>query len=66
MVEYFPISANDQSRLQSFGEKVLPGMFIGYVLIAGGIWKREILIADIEEVKLDASEIHAEGSKQQQ
>ena len=49
MVEYHPISAKDQSRLHQFGAKVLPGIFLGYVLSAGGIWKGDILIADIEE-----------------
>ena len=35
MVEYYPISARDQSRLHQFGKKVLPGIFVGYELIAG-------------------------------
>ena len=30
MVEYRPISAKDQSRLHQFGQKVLPGIFLGY------------------------------------
>ena len=37
MVEYHTISAEDQSRLHLFGKKVLPGIFLGYVLIAAGI-----------------------------
>ena len=33
---------------------------LGYVLFAEGIWKGDILVADIEELeKMDASEIHA-------
>ena len=60
MVEYHPISAEDLSRLHQFGTKVLPGIFLGFVLYAGGIWKGDILVADIEELeKMDASEIHA-------
>ena len=39
MVEYHPISAKDISRLHQFGPEVLPGIFLGYVLSAGGIWK---------------------------
>ena len=35
MVEYHPVSAKDISRLLQFGPKVLPGMFLGYVLSAG-------------------------------
>ena len=50
MVEYYPMSARNQSRLHQFG-KVLPGIFLGYALSAGGFWKEDILVADIEEVK---------------
>ena len=60
MIEYHPISAKDISRLHQFGSKVLPGMFLGYVLHAGGLWKGEIMVADIEELEeMDASELHA-------
>ena len=60
MVEWHAISAKDQSRLHQFGPKVLPGIFLGYVLYAGGIWKGDIVVADIEELEeMDASEIHA-------
>ena len=34
MVEYHPISAKDISRVPQFGPKVLPGLFLGYVLYA--------------------------------
>ena len=44
----------------NFGPKVLPSKFLGYVLHAGRIWKRDILITDIEKLEqMDASEIHA-------
>ena len=60
MVEYHPISAKDQSRLHQFGSRVLPGIFLGYALYAGGIWKGDIMVADIEELEeMDASELHA-------
>ena len=60
MAEYHPISAKDLSRLHQFGPKVLPGIFLGYALHAGGIWKKETLVADIEEFEqMDASEIYA-------
>ena len=36
LVEYYPISAKDQSRIHQFGKKVLPGLFLGYALHAGG------------------------------
>ena len=55
MVEYHPISAKDTSRLHQYGPKVLPGIFLGYAMYAGGIWK-----GDIEELEqMDGSEIHA-------
>ena len=61
MIEYRPISAKDLSRLYKFGKKVLPGIFLGYVLHARGIWKGHMLVADVEELeKMDVSEIHAE------
>ena len=39
LVEYHPITAKDQSRIHQFGKKVLPGLFLGFALYAGGIWK---------------------------
>ena len=41
MVEFYPISAREQSRFHQFGKKVLPGIFLGCALIAG-IWKGDI------------------------
>ena len=60
MVEYHPITAKDQSRIHQFGKKVLPGLFLGYALYAVGIWKGDVLVADVEELeKMDASEIYS-------
>ena len=53
LVEYHPITAKDQSRIHQFGKKVLPGLFLGYALYAGGIWKGE------ELETMDASEIYS-------
>ena len=41
LVEYYPVSAKDQSRILQFGKKVLPGLFLGYALYAGGEFGRE-------------------------
>ena len=61
LVEYYPISAKDQSRIHQFGKKPLPGLFLGYALYAGRIWKGDVLIADLEELEtMDASEIYSE------
>ena len=60
LVEYHPMTAKDHSIIHQFGKKVLPGLFLGYALYAGGIWKGDVLIADLEELEtMDASEIHA-------
>ena len=60
MVEYHPISAKDQSRLHQFGSQVLPSVFLGYALCAGGIRKGDIMVADTGEMEeMDASELHA-------
>ena len=52
-VEYYPISAKDQSRIHQLGKKVVPGLFLGYALYAGEIWKGDIMVADIEELEND-------------
>ena len=36
LVGYHPITAKDQPRIHQFGKKVLPGLFLGYALYAGG------------------------------
>ena len=62
LVEYYPITAKDQSRIHihQFGKKVLPGLFLGYALYAERIWKGHVLIADLEELEtMDASEIYS-------
>ena len=54
MIDYHPSSPKDLARIHQFGKKILPGIFLGYDLIAGGIWKGDILIANLEEMeKLD-------------
>ena len=64
LVEYHPITAKDQSRIHQFGKKVLPGLFLGYALYAGGIWKGDVLIADLEELEtMDASEIFSKKTQ---
>ena len=58
--EYHLITAKDQSRIHQFGKKVLPGLFLGYALYAGWIWKGDVLVADLEELEtMDASEIYS-------
>ena len=64
LVEYYPISVKDQSRIHQFGKKVLPGLFLGYALYAGRIWKGDVLVADLEELEtMDASEIYSKKTQ---
>ena len=59
-VEYHPITAKDQSRIHQFGKKVLLGLFFGYALYAWGVWKGDVLVADLEELEsMDVSEIYS-------
>ena len=38
---------------------MLPGLFLKYALYTGGIWKGDVLVADLEELEtMDASEIY--------
>ena len=58
--EYHPTTAKDQSRIHQFGKKVLPGLFLGYALYVGEIWKGDVLVADLEELEtMDGSEIYS-------
>ena len=60
LVECHPRTAKDQSRIHQFGKKVLPGLFFGYAMYAGSIWKGDVLVADLEELEtMDASEIYS-------
>ena len=60
LVQYHPKTATDQSRIHQFEKKILPGLFLGYALYAGGIWKGDVLVADLEELEtMDASEIYS-------
>ena len=60
LVEYHLKTAKDQSRIHQFGKEVLPGLFLGYALYERGIWKGDVLVADLEELEtMDASEIYS-------
>ena len=60
LVEYYPFTAKDQSRIHQFGKKVLPGLSSDTLFTRVGIWKGDVLIADLEELEtMDASEIYS-------
>ena len=59
-----PTIAKEQSRIHHFGKKVLPGLILGYALYAGGIWKGDVLVADLEELEtMDESEIYSQRTQ---
>ena len=59
MVECHPTSPKDLSRIHQFGKKILPGIFLGYELIAMKTWRGNILISDLKDLeKLDAPNIY--------
>ena len=42
----------------------MPGLFLGYALYAGGIWKGDVLVADLEELEtMDASSIYSKKTQ---
>jgi hypothetical protein len=49
-VSYKPSSPKDLDRLPKFGDKTLPGLFVGYHLHAGGSWSGDYLVVDLEEL----------------
>ena len=60
LVEYHPITAKDQSRIHQFGKKVLPVLFPRIRVVRAGIWKGNVLVADLQELEtMDASEIYS-------
>ena len=48
LFEYHPLSAQDQSRLLQFRKQFLPGIFLRDALHARGVWKGDILVADVD------------------
>ena len=60
LVEYHPITAKDQSRIHQFGQKGITWIVPWIRFVRGGIWKGDIMVADIEELEtMDASEIYS-------
>ncbi len=49
-VRYKPASPKGQEGIHKFGDKMLPGIFLGYDQHAGGGWSGDLLIANQEEI----------------
>ena len=52
-------------RLHQFGKKVIPGIFLGYVLCAGRIWKGDFLVAENEDLEKWAHQKSVQGDSMQ-
>ena len=64
-IKYKPISQNDIARCRNYGRELLPGIFLGKGLHAGGGWSRDLLVADWDEIQEAElfSEIHPRRCK---
>ena len=51
-VLYKPSSKEGFKRVEEFGNKLLNGIFVGYVFHAGGGWTADILVVDQEEINV--------------
>ena len=65
LVEYYPITDKDHKRLDPFGSKLLPGLFIGYEQQCGGGCSGDPLLVDIEQMEnsVTFSDIHPKRFK---
>ena len=57
---YKPTSPSDESKVHKFGNKLLPGIFLGYDQEAGGAWSGDYLILDAAELQraVRVSDVH--------
>ena len=46
-----PVSPKDEGNLHQFGSKVLPGLFTGHALNAGGYWTGDLFVVDADDVE---------------
>lgn len=58
LVEYQPDKPSAVSRCHRYGNKTLPGIFVGYKEDAGGRWSGELKIVDVEELSTAADIEH--------
>ena len=49
-VHYYPSCPEDKKRLHKYGDKLLPGIFVGYDQRCGGGWTGALLVIDQEEI----------------
>ena len=63
MVQDHPVSVRDHSRRHQFGEQELPGIFLVFELIAGGIWKTSERIRNLSSKNQRERERSIENAK---
>ena len=64
-IAYLPISQKDKARVHQMGDKLLPGIFIGYDVFAGGGWTGDLLVVDWDNLNdaVNYSEVHVKRFK---
>jgi len=50
-IRYKPSSPGDKEMVHELGDKMLPGIFMGYDQQAGGGWSGDLLLANQEEIR---------------
>ena len=50
-IKYKPISKDDLTHCHKYGDKMLPGIFVGYDIKAGGKWSGDVLVIDWDELQ---------------
>ena len=65
-VHFKPSYDRQQERLHKYGDKTLPGIFVGYAQLAGGQWQGDYLVAEWSEIENadTAREIHVHQIKE--
>ena len=53
-----PTSKNEDDKRPKLGTRLVPGIFVGYKLYPGGIWREEYLVIDFEAFQSIRSGLH--------
>ena len=64
-IQYKPSAPKDKEQVQTYGEKQLSGIFIGYAQNAGGSWNGDLLVVNWHalEAAERASEVYVQRIK---
>jgi hypothetical protein len=50
-INYLPNAPKDEQRVHKYGDKTLPGIFVGYSMHSGGRWPGDLLVLDWSELE---------------